>query len=71
MAHLKWNLRVVQADRRISNKRLAELTQLHYTTISKLRKAMPPRLEAKTLEKLCWALDCTPGDLIKIAAHKA
>lgn len=62
---LKWRLVAVMADREIDNQKLHELTGLHPGTISKLRNNLPSRLDIETLEKLCTALKCQPGDLLR------
>ena len=64
---IKWKLKAVLADRELEVADLVERTGLHRVTVSKLvnRFAMPDRLTPATLEKLCKALKCEPGDLLK------
>ncbi|NER99022.1 MAG: helix-turn-helix transcriptional regulator [Symploca sp. SIO1B1] len=54
------------AERYLNNKDLMEATGIHLVTISKLKNSqeMPERLERATLDKLCTALKCQPGDLM-------
>jgi len=63
---IKWRLNVLMAERRLKNKDLTEVTGMHPVTISKLKNSqeVPERLERATLEKLCAALKCQPGDLM-------
>jgi putative transcriptional regulator len=63
---IKWRLAVLMADRELNHKQLAEMTGMHYVTISKHKnmRVMPERLERETLEKYCKALDCQPGELL-------
>jgi putative transcriptional regulator len=63
---IKWRLNVLMAERRLKNKDLTEVTGMHPVTISKLKNSqeVPERLERSTLEKLCTALKCQPGDLM-------
>ena len=61
---LKWRLAAVMADREVDNDRLHELTGLHRGTISKLRNNPPSRVDMDTLNKLCEALNCQPGELL-------
>ncbi|NJR19887.1 MAG: helix-turn-helix domain-containing protein [Calothrix sp. CSU_2_0] len=35
---IRWRLRMLMAEKKISNKELAELAELHPTSISKLKK---------------------------------
>ncbi len=60
---LKWRLRVLMAERELSNQKLAEMIGYHPGTISKLMK-LPSRIDTHTLNLLCEALNCQPGDLI-------
>ncbi len=62
---IKWRLAAVMADREIDNQQLHELTGLHLGTISKLRNKKPSRLDTNTLDILCKALRCEPGDLLR------
>lgn len=61
---IKWRLNAVMADREIDNQQLHKLTGLHIGTISKLRNNAPSRVDTKTLNLLCAALRCQPGDLL-------
>lgn len=63
---IRWRLRVVMAERDISNQELAEKTKLNRVTISNLKTAKRmPRLHESTLNSLCEALNCTPADLLQ------
>ena len=62
---IKWRLTAVMADREVSNEKLQELTGFHAGTISKLRNNPPKRVDIDTLDKLCQALSCEPGDLLR------
>lgn len=44
--------------------RLAQLTQIHETQISKLKMGKATGITFVTLDKLCEALDCEPGELL-------
>ncbi|MCC5613129.1 MAG: helix-turn-helix transcriptional regulator [Nostoc sp.] len=64
---IKWNLAYLMLERDIKTGELAEITGLHPNTISKLKayRDMPKRLDRETLNQLCKALNCNPGDLLK------
>ena len=62
---IKWRLSAVMADREIDNQALHLLTGLHPGTISKLRNNPPSRIDVTTLNLLCMALDCQPGELLR------
>lgn len=51
--------------------RLAQLTNIHETQISKLRKGKVKGISFDTLEKLCKALNCEPGDLLVLRPGKS
>ena len=54
------------AEKALSNKELSEAINFHEVTVSKLRSLkMPSRLEDTTLNLLCQALECQPGDLME------
>ena len=63
---IKWRLAVVLADREMTYLQLAERTGLHRVTVNKLKNRFvaPPRIDSDTLDKLCRALQCQPGDLM-------
>lgn len=61
---IKWRLSAVMADREIDNQTLHQLTGLHPGTISKLRNNPPSRIDVTTLNLLCQALKCQPGELL-------
>lgn len=64
-ANIKWVLTEVMNDREIDNQTLHQLTGLHLGTISKLKQNLPSRIDMNTLNLLCHALKCQPGDLIQ------
>jgi putative transcriptional regulator len=69
---IKWRLAAVMADREIDYKELASMTGLAATTVSthKNRKQMPARLDSRTLNAYCIALDCQPGELMRYVKDK-
>ena len=63
---IRWKLRELMARKRVSIRKLAELTGMHRNSINHLRDFdVLPQVGAETLEKLCRALQCTPSDLIE------
>ncbi len=63
---IRWRLRVVMADRGMTNKELAEKIKLNPVSVSKLKNSKGmPQLHESTLNSLCNALHCTPNDLIE------
>jgi len=64
---VKWKLNQIMFERKLKNPQVSEMTGLHTNTISKLKnlREMPDRLDKKTLNALCRALEIQPGDLMK------
>jgi DNA-binding Xre family transcriptional regulator len=72
---IRWRLRILMAEKKISNKELAELSDIHATTISKLKNADEiEQISGRVLNSLCNGLTkayrikgderiITPGDL--------
>ena len=62
---IRWKLAVVMADRNISNKELAAKVGMHPTSVSKIKtRRRLTRIDESTLDALCKALNCQPGDLM-------
>jgi putative transcriptional regulator len=53
------------AERNISNKELAVLIEMHPRSVSRLKtRRRLTRIDEPTLDALCQALKCQPGDLM-------
>lgn len=60
------------ARQRMTNKRLAELMNVHPNAISSLKNQdKMPRIGGDTLNALCTYLECTPNDLIEYSPDSA
>lgn len=55
----------VMADRKISLKELAQEVGITNVNLSKLKNANVAAIRFSTLEALCEALECQPGDLLE------
>ena len=60
----------VLLDKRMKLKDLAEATGLAVNNLSILKTNKARAIRFSTLEALCKALDCTPGDLIEFIPDK-
>jgi len=49
---------------------LAKETGISHTTLWRLKKARALGINFVTLEKICSALGCQPGDVLKLATEK-
>lgn len=62
---VKWKLRALMADRRITNAELSKMVGLHVNTISKWKNSNEmPRISGPEIDKLCEALKCSVFDLL-------
>lgn len=50
---------------------LAKETGVSHTTLWRLKKEKAQGLTFNTLEKICEALDCEPGDVLKLSQKKS
>ena len=65
MGKIIINLDVVMAKRKISSKELAQMIGITNANLSILKNNKAKAIRFSTLEALCEALDCQPGDLIE------
>lgn len=59
------NLDVVMAKRKISSGELAEIIGISQANLSILKTGKAKAVRFSTLEAICRALDCQPGDLLE------
>ncbi len=73
---IRWNLLQVMISRNIRysvalRNRLEEVgVSLSAQHVSRLVSKMPDRLSTRILTGICNALDCEPGDLLKMSGHR-
>lgn len=60
-----FNIDVMLAKRKMSVTELAERVGITIANISVLKNGKAKALKISTLEKLCEALDCQPGDILE------
>jgi putative transcriptional regulator len=49
---------------------LSKQTSISHTTLWRLKKGKALGINFITLEKICQALECEPGDVLKLSAEK-
>ncbi|HVZ57681.1 MAG TPA: helix-turn-helix transcriptional regulator [Chitinophagaceae bacterium] len=59
------NLDVVMAKRKISLKELSERVDLTLSNLSILKTGKAKAIRFSTLDSICKALDCQPGDILE------
>jgi len=69
---VRWRLRQIMAERRMTNKRLSELMGVHPNAVSRLKNQdMLPHIGGETLDTLCQWLNCTLFDLIEYIPNQS
>lgn len=61
------NLDVVLAQRQMKSKELAEIIGITTANLSILKSGKAKAVRFSTLEAICKALDCQPGDILEFA----
>ena len=49
---------------------LAKETGISHTTLWRLKKGKALGINFDTLEKICWGLNCQPGDVLRLVGEK-
>lgn len=63
---IRWKLREVMARNKVTNRHLAKALDMHEGSISRMKSADEmPRIDGKTLSKLCEELGCELLDLVE------
>ncbi len=53
------------AERKISSKELAERVGISQVNMSRIKTGKVSAIRFSTLDAICWALDCQPGDVLE------
>lgn len=65
------NLDVMLAKRKMKLKELSELVNISVVNLSILKKGKGKAIRFTTLDAICEALDCQPGDIIEYVNEEA
>ncbi len=65
------NLDVMMSKRKISSNELAEIVDITPANLSILKTGKAKAIRFSTLDKLCKALDCQPGDILEFVPDKS
>lgn len=60
----------MMADRKISLKDLAEQVEMTNVNLSNLKTGKMKGIRFETLDAICEALDCQPGDILEYQSEK-
>ncbi|WP_084659087.1 MULTISPECIES: helix-turn-helix transcriptional regulator [Thermogemmatispora] len=61
---IRLRLREIAEQKNISMSQLAKLADVDYRTVRKIFRDPSAIIDSDTLDKLCWALEVTPAELI-------
>lgn len=64
------NLDIVLAKRKMSLSQLCELTGITMSNLSILKTNKAKAIRFSTLESICKALDCQPGDILEFVEDR-
>ena len=64
------NLDVMMAKRKMSLNELSETVNITLANLSKLKTGKVKAIRFSTLDAVCSALDCQPGDLLEHVAEE-
>lgn len=64
------NLDVMMAKRKISSGELAEKIGISQANLSILKTGKAKAIRFSTMEAICQALDCQPGDILEYRDHE-
>lgn len=67
---IKVNLTKIMADREISLLELSKKVGITNVNLSKLKTGKVSAVRFSTLDALCQALDCQPGDILEHVQEK-
>jgi putative transcriptional regulator len=67
---IRINLDVMLAKRKMSVTQLSEMVGLTMANISILKNGKAKAIRFPTLEAICKALDCQPGDILEYAPEE-
>ena len=65
MGEIVFNIDVMLAKRKMSVSELADRVGITLANMSVLKTGKAKAIKVSTLQKLCEALDCQPGDLFE------
>ncbi|MDF0480714.1 helix-turn-helix transcriptional regulator [Vagococcus sp. PNs007] len=68
---IKVNLNIVMAQRGMSSNELAEKIGITPANLSVLKTGKAKAVKFSTLEKICEALNCQPGDILEYCNEKS
>ena len=64
--HIKLTLEELLSEKGITRYELAKRTDTHYSVIDKYYKNKVVRYDREILFRICVALDCEVGDIVKV-----
>ena len=67
---IRNNLSEIMGRKRINCAELSRISKISYETVHRLYHEKSKGIEFSTLNKLCWALECTPSEIFEYIEDK-
>ncbi len=64
------NLSTIMGAKRLSIAEVARTADIRYETLHKIYHDKTKSIDFRILDKLCWALECTPNDIFTYIPDK-
>ena len=68
--HVEIQLKEIMEKRGITRNALARATNTRFEVINKLYQGHVEKLDTDVLARICYILDCTPGDIVIYTVSK-
>lgn len=68
--HVEIQLKEIMEKRRITRNALARATNTRFEVINKWYQGHVEKLDTDVLARICYILDCTPGDIVIYTVSK-
>lgn len=62
---IRNNLSTILGTKRLRVADIVRMTDLDYKTVNRIYNDVSKGIEFSTLDKLCWALECTPNEIFE------
>ena len=68
--HVEIQLKEIMEERGITRNALARATNTRFEVINKWYQGHVEKLDTDVLARICYILDCTPGDIVIYSVYK-
>ena len=68
--HIEINVKKYMNDKNITRNALARAVNTRFEVIDKWYNGHVEKIDADVLARICYVLECTPGDIIQYTEHE-